>query len=62
MAPAAVAAAPAVAAPLGRGNVHRADYRRDRCLRGGVSRRSATEKHCACHRTRADCAGGDAAG
>ena len=54
--------AKSVATPGRRGDVHWADYSRDRCRRGGISCRGGAEKHCAGHRACADCAGGDAAG
>jgi hypothetical protein len=55
------AVATAVTAPLGRGDLQRADSRNGR-RRCGVRRWSGTQEHCACHRARADRAGGEAAG
>jgi hypothetical protein len=54
--------AEAVATPGRRGDVHGADYSRDRRRRGGISCWGCTEKHCTGHRACADCAGGDPAG
>ena len=56
------AVAEAVATPGRRGDVHGADYSRDRRRRGGISCWGCTEKHCTGHRACADCAGGDPAG
>jgi hypothetical protein len=50
-----------MATPGRRGDVHWADHSRYRCRWGGVGYRCGPEKHCACHRACADCAGCDAA-